>query len=139
VCLKNNTVSCYTWRMDKKSLQKILDQNCAMVWDSLCELYPRLVRFNEPKILINGRLWRNAGFCYQTENKIELGLKFFNSNQRNFNYMMRVILPHEIIHQADWNLFGESELPCGHGEKWREIMLNYGLPDNPFHSMDIKR
>jgi predicted SprT family Zn-dependent metalloprotease len=53
--------------------------------------------------------------------------------------MMDVILPHEIIHQADFNLFGESEKICGHGEKWCEIMVNYGLPANPYHTMEIPR
>lgn len=110
-----------------------------MVWDTLCEMYPRLVRFNEPRIVINGRLWRVAGYCDQPANTIELGAKFFNSNSANYNYMLRVILPHEIIHQADWNLFGESEKICGHGKNWQKIMLEYGLPANPFHTMDISR
>jgi predicted SprT family Zn-dependent metalloprotease len=52
---------------------------------------------------------------------------------------MDVILPHEIIHQADWNLFGKSEKICGHGANWQKIMLEYGLPANPHHTMEISR
>lgn len=109
-----------------------------MIWDSLCEMYPNLAKFDCPKIQLNGRLWRTAGKCYQEENFIELGTKFFN-NPKNCDTMVNVILPHEIIHQADWNLFGESEKICGHGRKWLEIMVQYGLEPEPHHSMDIKR
>lgn len=125
--------------MDKKTLQTLIDREAAMVWDSLCEIYPALVGFDCPRITLNGRLWRNAGFCDQQKNVIELGYKFFKHSKKYANYMIDVILPHEIIHQADFNLFGESEKICGHGEKWREIMVNYGLDAEPFHTMDIKK
>ena len=65
--------------------------------------------------------------------------KFFKNGNKNFNYMIDVILPHEIIHQADFDLFGESEKICGHGEKWCEIMVNYGLPAEKYHNMEIPR
>ena len=109
-----------------------------MVWDSLCEMYPSLTQYDCPKIVLNGRFWRTAGMCHQEKNIVELGTKFFNS-QKNRDIMVDVILPHELCHQADWNLFGDSEKICGHGEKWREIMVKYGLEPEPFHSMDIKR
>ena len=34
---------------------------------------------------------------------------------------------------------GESEAKCGHGKKWHEILINYGLEPNPFHNMEIKK
>jgi predicted SprT family Zn-dependent metalloprotease len=52
--------------------------------------------------------------------------------------MTNIILPHEIIHQADYNLFGLSEAKCGHGKKWHEIMINYGLSPDVYHSMKVK-
>ncbi len=124
--------------MDKKTVIQILNREAVMVWDSLCEMYPALTQYDCPKIILNGRFWRTAGQCHQEQNIIELGTKFFNSH-KNRDIMIDVILPHEIIHQADWNLFGESEKICGHGVKWREIMVNYGLEPNKYHSMDIKR
>ena len=51
--------------------------------------------------------------------------------------MFAVILPHEMAHQADFNLFGDSEKNCGHGRKWCEIMVRYGLPANKYHSMEL--
>jgi predicted SprT family Zn-dependent metalloprotease len=124
--------------MDKKALLKMLARQTAVVWAELCELYPQLVRFDEPKLELNPYTWRTAGSCFQTENRIQLGYKFFR-DARYFETMVRVILPHELIHQADYNIFGESEKICGHGEKWREMMVNYGLPAEPYHSMEITR
>jgi predicted SprT family Zn-dependent metalloprotease len=124
--------------MDKKTVLQILNRQAGVIWDSLCEMYPDLTKYDCPKIQLNGRLWRTAGKCFQEDNFIELGTKFFNS-AKNRDIMVDVILPHEIIHQADWNLFGESEKICGHGKKWREIMVQYGLEPNPHHTMDIKR
>jgi len=124
--------------MDRKKLLQTLNVQASAIWDSLCEMYPDLVKFDCPKISLNGRLYRTAGRCHQETNVIELGTKFFQT-KKNSDTMVDVILPHEIIHQADYNLFGESEKICGHGEKWREIMVNYGLEPNPYHSMEVKR
>jgi predicted SprT family Zn-dependent metalloprotease len=124
--------------MDKKIILKLINRESVMVWDSLCEIYPALVNFDCPKFELNGRLWRTAGMCYQEESRIELGYKFFLEKSTR-NTMIDVILPHEIIHQADYNLFGDSEKNCGHGVKWCEIMVNYGLDADPYHTMDIKR
>jgi predicted SprT family Zn-dependent metalloprotease len=124
--------------MDKRKILTLLKAESEMIWDSLCEMYPDLTKFDCPQIRLNGRFWRTAGMCHQEENFIELGTKFFNT-KKNCDLMVDVILPHEIIHQADFNLFGESEKNCGHGEKWCEIMVNYGLPPEKYHSMEIKR
>lgn len=51
--------------------------------------------------------------------------------------MRLVILPHEIAHQADYNLFGLSEKICGHGKNWCKIMLQLGLAPNKYHSMEL--
>ena len=125
--------------MDKKILTRLLKRESVMIWDALCEIYPALAIYDCPEISLNGRLWRVAGLSDQENNKIELGYKFFTHSKKFCYNMIDVILPHEIIHQADFNLFGESEDKTGHGCKWREIMVNYGLPADPFHSMDIKR
>ena len=124
--------------MDRKKLTQALNVQASTIWDSLCEMYPKLAKFDCPQIALNGRLYRTAGRCHQETNLIELGTKFFET-QQNYVTMFNVILPHEIIHQADFNLFGESEKICGHGRKWQEIMVQYGLEPEPHHSMDIKR
>ena len=125
--------------MDKKALLTHLQRETVMIWDTLCELYTPLVHYNEPKVELNPYIWRTAGQCFQEENRIQMGYKFFKAKTEYFHTMMDVILPHEIIHQADWNLFGKSEKICGHGAKWREIMVNYGLEANPHHTMEISK
>lgn len=125
--------------MDKKALLTHLQRETAMIWDSLCELYTPLVHYNEPKVELNPYFWRCAGICIQDENRIQMGYKFFVAKTKYFNNMMDVILPHEIIHQADYNLFGPSEKSCGHGAKWAEIMVKYGLKPNKYHTMEISR
>ena len=124
--------------MDRKQLTKLLNNQTLIIWDNLCELYPRLTRYNPPIIKVNGRLYRTAGRCHQEDNIIELGFKFFTYSLKYRDIMTDIILPHEIIHQADYNLFGLSEAKCGHGKKWQEIMINYGLSPDKYHSMEIK-
>ena len=125
--------------MDRKQLTKMLNNRTAIIWDNLSEIYPQLTKYNPPIIEINGRLYRTAGRCHQEDNIIQLGYKFFIHSRAYYNNMLSVILPHEIIHQADYNLFGLSEAKCGHGKKWHEIMINYGLEPDPFHTMEIKK
>jgi len=125
--------------MNRAELEKFLNRQADRVWLRLCENYPKLIKYNPPQIKLNGRLWRTAGYCHQEKNMVELGYKFFTANREYYAQMIEIILPHEIIHQADFNLFGESEKKCGHGKKWREIMVKYGLEPNPFHSMEITR
>ena len=117
-----------------KTLQHKIDFVTDNIWLALIESYPKLVRFDAPKIILCNRLTRTAGKNYQEENRIHLGNKFF---QRNHNAMMLEILPHEIAHQADFNLFGLSEKKCGHGKKWCKIMVQLGLPANKYHSLVI--
>ena len=139
VCLQNNTFPWYTRDMDKTKLLTLINREGVMIWDSLCETYPTLVAYDPPKFKLNPYTWRTAGMCFQDLNLVELGYKFFKSNTKNFDYMMQVILPHEIIHQADFNLHGESEKKCGHGAQWCKMMLQYGLPADKFHPMEISR
>jgi predicted SprT family Zn-dependent metalloprotease len=125
--------------MDKKTLQTLIKRETVMIWDTLCEIYTPLVHYNEPIVELNNRFWRTAGICFQGENRIQMATKFFFAKTEYRNHMLKVILPHEIIHQADFNLFGESEKICGHGKKWCEIMVKYGLPADKYHSMEILR
>ena len=125
--------------MDRKRLELRLNSKCESIWETLAEIHGKLVRFNPPKINLNARLWRTAGMCFQEENYIELGYKFFLNSNEYANNMLNIILPHEIIHQADFNLFGISELKCGHGKNWQMLMLQYGLEPNKYHAMEIKR
>ena len=124
--------------MNRKQLTTLLNNQARIIWDNLCELYPRLTKHNPPIIKVNARLYRTAGRCHQEDNLVELGYLFFTYSPDYAKIMTNIILPHEIIHQADYNLFGLSEAKCGHGNKWREIMINYGLSPDVYHSMKVK-
>ena len=120
--------------MDKKLIAKI-EGKVDLVWETLIECgHTRLVRINPPAIIFNNRFYRCAGRSHQQERIVELGSKFFGAYA---NEMLRVIVPHEVIHQADFDLFGFSDKKCGHGTNWRMLMLQYGLPDDKFHSLHI--
>lgn len=123
----------------KQHLSELVNSHARIVWDVLCELRPQLVKYDCPLVKLNGRLWRSAGRCYQETLVVELGTKFLIHSQQYHNTMLQVILPHELIHAADYALYGESEAKCGHGKEWNRLMLDYGLPANPFHTMEIKR
>jgi predicted SprT family Zn-dependent metalloprotease len=111
-----------------------LEKTTDSLWFALCESYPRLIRFDPPKIVINNRFTKTAGCNYQQTNIIHVGGKFF---AKNYNQMFQIILPHEIAHQADYNLFGLSEKKCGHGKNWAKIMVQLGLPADKYHSLTI--
>jgi predicted SprT family Zn-dependent metalloprotease len=104
------------------------------VWDTMCEFHPSLVRVNPPKIVINNRFTRTAGCCHQESGMVELGGKFIAKFPAQ---MYSIILPHEIMHYIDYVLYGESEFSHGHGKKWCKLMLEYGLPADRFHTLDI--
>jgi len=125
--------------MDKKTLLRHIQKETAMVWNTLCKMYTPLAKHNPPKIELNPYMWRTAGLCFQEENRVQLAYKFFKANPQYRNHMLKVILPHELIHQADFNLFGESEKICGHGVNWQNIMIQYGLNPDPYHTMEISK
>jgi len=113
-------------------LQKLTDK----LWDEYCEIFPSLVRFDSPKIVINNRFTKCAG-CNRTENnQIDLAGKFLAQFPEN---MTRVILPHEIAHQIDFNLNGWYDRKPHHGKQWIEIMVRIGQAPNPYHSMVLKK
>jgi predicted SprT family Zn-dependent metalloprotease len=121
-------------KSEKIELQRILTIKAQNIWDSLIEIYPKLAKFDCPTIAVNMRFTRTAGCNHQSQNIIEIAGKFYAKHRGE---MLTTILPHEMIHQADWNLFGLSEKKCGHGKKWAEIMVQYGLPANKYHSLEL--
>lgn len=117
-----------------KSRQFYVNTARDKVFRRMSEFYPELAQFNPPEIVLSNRLTKCAGWNIQEKNLVHLGNKFFYNNSLE---MFAVILPHECIHQIDYNLFGTSELRCGHGINWQKLMLQYGLAANPFHNMEL--
>jgi predicted SprT family Zn-dependent metalloprotease len=122
--------------MDTTLLEDI-GKRAENVWGELCEIHPELCAFDCPEVALNNRMWRTAGQCYQDSRKVFLSSKFYAAG---FHVRMnKIILPHELIHQADFDLFGISEKRCGHGKNWARLMLEYGLEPDIYHSMQLTR
>jgi len=111
-----------------------LNRYAGELWIKYTKTFSGLSKFECPTIILNNRFTKTAGCNYQPLNKIELASKFFIKNQAE---MLTIILPHEIAHQIDFNLYGASEKRCGHGETWNNIMVQIGLPANKYHSLVI--
>ena len=111
-----------------------LNRYAGELWVKYTKIFSGLSKFESPKIILNNRFTKTAGCNHQALNQIELASKFFIRNQ---NAMLAVILPHEIAHQIDFNLYGVSDKRCGHGETWCNIMVKIGLPADKYHHLEI--
>lgn len=117
-----------------KTLQQKLDIKGERVWQEFCLLYPRLIRHNPPKIILNNRLRTTAGRCDVEENTVELSTKFLTQFETQ---ILNETLPHEFAHQIDYIFNGYAD-KFHHGKAWRAIMVAYGLPPLTYHTMKLK-
>ena len=122
-------------KQDRNILLADLKKRAAIIWEELCEIHPRLCAFDCPEIFLNNRMWRCAGQCFQETRRVSISSKFYDAGYAT--RMNKIILPHELIHQADFDLFGMGEKKCGHGKNWQMIMVQYGLEPDKFHSMTV--
>jgi predicted SprT family Zn-dependent metalloprotease len=121
---------------------QILDQANQMAtlyWQAICKAEPELIRYRRPQITLNNRFTRTAGCCIFGENRVELGTKFFQHSTEFYREMMHIILPHELCHQADYNLHGTPKGNRWHGKSWQDLMLGIGIAPETYHQMDLKR
>lgn len=124
-------------KQDRNNLLIDIEKRAAIIWETLCEIHPRLCAFDVPTIILDNRSWRTAGQCYQLARRITISSKFYVAGYST--RMNKIILPHELIHQADYDLFGASDKDCGHGTNWCMLMVQYGLEPDKYHTMDICR
>lgn len=122
-------------KSQKAELLEPVLAHCRTVWTTLQAQHPKLARVSMPEIVLNARLKASAGRCFTTLNRVEFGTDFLLHSETFTTLMFRVIMPHELIHQADYVLHGESEFVHGHGAEWCGMMVQYGLPANRFHPM----
>ena len=98
----------------------------ARVWARFASLYT--LHTSIPELQISKRLKTTAGFCYHEKRVITLCYDLLLEYPGD---MYNVIIPHEIAHQVDWDIYKES----GHGKTWKSIMVKYGLPPDRCHKM----
>lgn len=87
-----------------------------------------------PSFALSNRFTRTAGHCLVLENKIVIGTKFMIQHPE---IMHNVIIPHELCHQVDFNKNGFPKGNRWHGKSWQIIMIQYGLPADTYHTMEI--
>lgn len=119
--------------MDTKNLLQIASTHALRVW-TILERQHGPMTF--PTIELSGRYTKTAGACFMTENRVVLGTKFL---VQFMPQMIAVIIPHELCHQVDFNKNGLPKNNRWHGAKWQKIMLDYGLPADPYHTLDLKK
>lgn len=123
--------------MEKIAILEQCIERADHTWWKLQARYPALKRHRTPDVIFNNRFTRTAGCAWQEDSVIELGYKFFMFSAETRKTMYHIILPHELCHVADFLVFGPSELECGHGKGWADMMGALGLPAAKFHTMDI--
>lgn len=116
--------------MTQTNLQKLAEK----LWEEYCEIFPKLVKFDCPTIVINNRFTSTGGMNYSEKNRVELAGKFFANNAK---VMCEVTLPHELAHQIDFNLNGWYNRRKHHNSKWCEIMALIGQIPDPYHYMKL--
>ncbi len=107
-------------------LQRIAETEAVRTWGVLARIYTRIGAI--PKVVINKRLKTTAGWCYHERRIVELSAELMEHNLSEFG---RVIIPHELAHQVDWDVYQRS----GHGPTWKGIMVRMGLPPDRCHNL----
>lgn len=124
--------------MSKDIILAGLNAQGKVIWNKLQIIHPKLKSRGCPDIILNNRFTATAGTANQHDRRIEMATKFIIHSPEYYNIMFNIILPHELAHIADYDLFGESNKKCGHGNNWKMIMLQLGLPPDKYHSMRLK-
>ena len=124
--------------MSKDTILAGLNARGNIIWNKLQVIHPKLKSMDCPNIILNNRFTATAGMAYQSDRRIEMATKFIIHSAEYYAIMFNVILPHELAHIADYDLFGESNKKCGHGDNWKMIMVQLELKPDKYHSMRLK-
>ena len=116
--------------MDKKTqteLQILGTDALTIWWNKIVDMYGLIIK-SQPTVVINNRFKTTGGVCKADIRVIELSAEMFYYNQAEY---VKVIIPHEAAHLADWDINDK----IGHGPTWKEIMVNLGLEPSRFHNL----
>ena len=111
--------------------QTTIQETTEMLWLDYILLFPKLVKFDAPKIQLSNRLTATAGYNRSENNLIVLGSKFIAAFPE---MMICETLPHEIGHQIDYNINGWAKGRKHHDKYWVAVMEKIGVPYSIYHS-----
>ena len=117
--------------MDKAQLPGLAKLGVDMsiiIWNRYCDIFPKLVRSRVPSVRLNNRLKTCGGRIFTETRECELSSEMFYYNQKEY---FDIIIPHELAHQVDWDLFKGS----GHRASWKGVMVAYGIPPDTYHNL----
>lgn len=116
--------------MDKIEALRLTTLWTGATWARLQKMYPGKLG-TMPTVEINARLKTTAGYCHWEIRKTEYSLELLVEYPEKFRM---VIIPHELAHQANWDMYKPSGNGC-HDNTWRGIMVSLGLPPDRCHDM----
>ncbi len=105
------------------------------IWRRFCMLYPEIKKFEQPKVVFNGRLKSTADRAIYMANTIELSKKLFAENEQEFWFQT---IPHEFAHIVTHLIWG-CENVTHHGPQWKSVMIAYGLKPDIYHNYIITK
>ncbi len=100
----------------------VLQDIAKPIWNKFLGIYPQLKKFEMPVLRFDGRI-KVLAYSYYKTNVIRISKGWWINNSELF---ITDIIPHEIAHQIDYYLHGDSEADV-HSALWQEIMRNYGI------------
>lgn len=99
-------------------------------WARLEKMYPGKLGAM-PEIQINARLKTTAGRNFWELRVVDYSLELFCEHSE---YFRLDIIPHELAHQATFDMWPASARRC-HGAEWQGVMLRLGIVPSRCHSM----
>ena len=118
-------------------MNKTLQLKANALWLSYAQILPRLAKFECPTISINNRTYRMAGKCIVGDNEIQLSGKLLAIH---YDRMLSEILPHELIHQIDYNLNKKVwTMRNAHSTRWVEIGIKLGVSLTTYHTLEYTK
>ena len=110
--------------MKLATLQELSDS----FWEEYQFIYPELIQYRPPKIILSDKLVNAWGYAHFEESIICISSMHLESYT---NYMIHVIIPHESAHCMDYLINGWYPRKRYHGKSWQEIMVNIGQTPDP--------
>lgn len=117
-----------------KYTEQNLQHRANTIWLDAIEVFPKLAKFECPKITLSNRLTKTAGYCVVADNHIVLANKLLIVHGLDF---INDILPHEIGHQIDVNLNGMPVNNRWHSARWVNIGNKLGYSFKTYHSYTL--
>lgn len=111
-------------------MEKILQEVKCTAWAKFVSIYSKLSIHAEPTIQFSNRLTSSAGYAYYDKNHITISSKLYAIDPEQ---ILNQTVPHELAHIVSGILFECYD----HSEKWKAVMVAYGIPPDRCHTIGV--